>query len=101
MSFEMYIRMFILSLFNYLLILSFFFFVVFYLPSGLSVTVNETNENSTDIMVVFSSVELSVQIEVTPDVLNILLMMGSKTLHSKEFSSLNSGQIFQVKKLKK
>lgn len=49
---------------------------------GLSVTVNETNENSTDIMVVFSSVELSVQIEVTPDVLNILLMMGSKTLHN-------------------
>ena len=46
---------------------------------------NKTNENSTDIMVVFSSVELSVQIEVTPDVLNILLMMGSKTLHSKNF----------------
>ncbi|XP_052827306.1 sushi domain-containing protein 2 isoform X1 [Octopus bimaculoides] len=49
---------------------------------GLTINIHENHENSTDIMVVFSSHELSIEIEVTPDVMNILVLMGSKALRN-------------------
>ncbi|GAB1602998.1 sushi domain-containing protein 2-like isoform X2 [Argonauta hians] len=47
---------------------------------GLTINIQENYVNYTDIMVVISSHELSIEIEVTPDVMNILVLMGSNTL---------------------